>query len=238
MRTRPFVAAVRFGIALTGAVALVARYFWAVCSCGLDVGSFFAYLTIQSNILAVLVTAAAGAVALRSSADPVLLTSARTTVLALTGTSGIVFAVLVVEGQSRGTPLDVPWMDVVLHYCLPVLAALEWLHAPGRGRSQWRAIPATLAVVGCWGVVTFVRGAIIGWYPYFFLDPAQVSGIGEMAFFCVIALAIFSSLGALLVLATRVDVPAVVLAAALAVLAVPRLHAGRLAERRALALAA
>jgi hypothetical protein len=37
-------------------------------------------------------------------------------------------------------------------------------------------------------VATIVRGADVGWYPYFFLDPAQVSWPGEFLMYNAIAL--------------------------------------------------
>jgi hypothetical protein len=195
VHTRSFYGIFRIALAAIGLISLVGRFIWAVGT-GARLDNLFAYLTIQSNILFVLVTAVAAISAFRGPRDAQWLTTVRTVVLTLTCTSGTVFVILVYEANAMGTPMDVPWSDVVLHYVLPVLALVEWLKAPGRGRSQWRAIPTTLGFVGGWGIVTLIRGPIVGWYPYFFLDPELVGGIGEMAMFCGIALAIFSSIGA------------------------------------------
>ncbi|MDM4763165.1 Pr6Pr family membrane protein [Galbitalea sp. SE-J8] len=206
MNTRLLFGGIRLALAASGGYALVARFFWAVGIEHLDVGSYFAYLTIQSNILAVLVTAIAGVTALIRAQDPAWLTLVRAVVLTLTGTSGIIFLIMVVVSASvMHEPMQVPWSDVVLHYVLPVFAAGEWLTAPGRGRSPWRAVPATLVFVTGWLVVTVIRGAIVDWYPYFFLDPTKVASLGIIVAFCSVPLVVFLGLGALVVSATRTD---------------------------------
>lgn len=207
---------IRLALGLTGATALVARFFWATGE-GLDPVSFFGYLTIQSNILFAAMSLVAGVLALKLDRDPQLLTTLRTIVLTMTCTSGVVFVILVVEAQAMGTPMEVPWEDIVLHYVLPLFAVAEWFAAPGRGRGQWRAIPITLGFVGAFGVFTLVRGAVVEWYPYFFLDPRAVSSIGEMAVFCALALAIFSVIGAAVIGLSAMD--AVVVATAVAAFA-------------------
>jgi len=46
-----------------------------------------------------------------------------------------------------------------------------------------------------WGVITLVRGASVGWYPYFFLDPVQVTDPVEFAVYSGIALTVFALVG-------------------------------------------
>jgi hypothetical protein len=47
------------------------------------------------------------------------------------------------------------------------------------------------------------RGPLVGWYPYYFLDPRQVSGIPEFLITSAVALAIFALVACVLVLISR-----------------------------------
>lgn len=58
-----------------------------------------------------------------------------------------------------------------------------------------------------WGVATLIRGPLIGWYPYYFLDPRQVSGPPEFVISCAVALASFSIVATALVLISRMPLP-------------------------------
>lgn len=87
-------------------------------------------------------------------------------------TTGIVYAVLL----SGHAPVY-PWANTVLHRMMPVAVALDWLIDPPRVRLEpgrtillWMAFP--LAYVA----YTLVRGAIVDWYPYFFVSPHRGGG--------------------------------------------------------------
>ncbi|HEY0451541.1 Pr6Pr family membrane protein [Actinophytocola sp.] len=84
------------------------------------------------------------------------------------GMTGLVFALLL-SGADLG--LLEPWANSVLHHVLPVVAVLDWLLVPPRrgipmARSLW-----WLAFPAAYLAYTLVRGAIVDWYPYPFLDP-------------------------------------------------------------------
>ena len=135
--------------------------------------NYFSYFTIESNLIgaAVLLIGAATWRAARSSTWDLVRGGA---VLYLTITF-VVFALLL-----SGTDVDtaIPWVNTVLHYIMPVAVVLEWLYQPPRmklGASQlllWQVFPLLyLAYV-------LIRGSIVGWYPYPFLDPDKVGGFG------------------------------------------------------------
>jgi hypothetical protein len=187
------------------AVALVGRFIWGLGSATFTAGNFFAYLTIQSNIMFVVVSTIAGVAALQGPSDPRWLTNVRASVLTCTVTAGVVFALLIQQAGARGFRIDVPWSDWVLHFILPVLSIGEWLVSPGRTRAHWRTVLYAIGFTIVWGVFTLVRGPIVGWYPYFFLDPDQVSGPVEFITLCSIALSAFGALGALVVWLSRVE---------------------------------
>jgi hypothetical protein len=56
------------------------------------------------------------------------------------------------------------------HYFSPWFALLGWLLFGPRPRVTWAAIPWAFVWPIAWIAYTFVRGAIVHWYPYPFLD--------------------------------------------------------------------
>jgi len=182
----------RLSGALICSVALVFRFIWGLGSATFTASNFFAYLTIQSNIAFVVVSVLGGLCALRQPIDPRWLTTLRAAVLSCTLSAGIVFAVLIQQAGARNFRIDVPWSDQILHFWLPAFALLGWIAAPGRGPGLRRALVLVLGYLVVWGGFTLVRGSFVGWYPYFFLDPAQVNGLGEFAFFCALAVTLFT----------------------------------------------
>jgi hypothetical protein len=185
-------------------VALVFRFVWGLGSATFTPANFFAYLTVQSNLVFLVVTVLAGIASLRGLDDARWLDTARATVLSLTVSSGVIFAMIVVQSGQRGLRIDVPWSDQLLHFVLPAIAILDWISAPGRGRAPWRTVGFTVTLTAAWGVFTLVRGEIVGWYPYFFLDPAQVTSLGGLGLLSAAALALFCAVASGLVALSRV----------------------------------
>jgi hypothetical protein len=200
---RAAVGCARLVFAAVCLVSLVARFLWGLGSATFTAGNFFAYLTMQSNIAFLLVCVVGGLVALRSPNDPPWLTDLHAVVLSWTVVAGVVFALLVQQAGERSFRIDVPWSDQVLHFWLPAVALLEWIVAPGRGRAQWRILSLVLGYPIVWGVLTLIRGASVGWYPYFFLDPGQVQDPVEFVLYSTIALTTFALVGSAVITLTK-----------------------------------
>jgi hypothetical protein len=192
---RGAVGAARLLFAAACLVALVFRFLWGLGSATFTAGNFFAYLTMQSNIAFLVVCVVGGIVALRTETDPHWLTNLHALVLSWILVAGIVFAILVQQAGERQFQIEVPWSDQVLHFYLPAAALVEWVFAPGRGRAQWRWLVVVVGYPVVWGIITLVRGAYVGWYPYFFLDPGQVTDPVEFVMYCAIALGAFVIVG-------------------------------------------
>lgn len=204
MLTRRIFGWLRLLAAALCVVALVHRMLWGMGSQTVASDNFFAYLTIQSNTVYAVLAVVAGIFALRHDEDPAWLTTARALVLSWTATAGVAFALIVWQAGLRGIPITVPWSDVVLHFVLPAWTVVSWVFDPGRRAAPWRVVPFVLLYPIVWGVFTIWRGNLIGWYPYYFLDLRQVSGVGEMALSCALALSIFALVASALVLLSRV----------------------------------
>lgn len=135
-----------------------------------DFGNFFSYFTIESNIIAACVLLASGYVTARGRRSQPLswARGAATLYMVITG---LVFAILL-SGIKDVHFTAVPRDNIILHYIMPVAVLLDWLidavpkRIPFRQGLRWIIYP--LVYVG----YTLVRGPIVGWYPYPFLNPS------------------------------------------------------------------
>ena len=83
--------------------------------------------------------------------------------------------------------------DHALHDATPLLFLLAWLLA-GHGQLKWRDAGWALVPPGLYCAYALIRGAVDGWYAYWFLDPAKL-GLAKLS------LSIAALLAALLVVA-------------------------------------
>lgn len=203
MSARTAFGSARLAVAVLGVVALVFRFEWGLGSATFTPTNFFAYLTIQSNMAYVALGAFCGIRSLRGLDDTPRISAVRAALVTFVLVAGVVFAVLIEQAGQRSYRIDVPWSDVVLHFVIPVWAVLDWLVAPGRQRVGWPVLSVVVGYPVVWGVLTLIRGAIVGWYPYFFLDPAQVRDLGEFALFSGLALSLFTGIAAAVIAASR-----------------------------------
>jgi hypothetical protein len=126
------------------------------------------YFTILTNLLcAVCMTAAFfSRSADRPSAN---LLSATTLYIA---TVGVTYALLLSHLFSFQ---GLPWLsDRLLHYVIPVVYVAYWLIFVPKGTLRWTAPVIWLIYPLAYLVVSLVRGALTGWYPYPFINVATL----------------------------------------------------------------
>jgi hypothetical protein len=92
----------------------------------------------------------------------------------------VTFLVVIVLLSGVDVQLQLVWVDVVLHKIFPVIVVADLLLDPPRTRLVYGDIGVLLVYPLIWTVLTVIRGAIDGWYPYPFLDPAH-GGYGQVA---------------------------------------------------------
>lgn len=189
----------RLLVAALEIVALIGNFQYVLGFRFFATANFFSYFTIQSAMIAVATLAIAASFALFAPKDPAWLGVLRTMVTVYLLVSGIVFALIVVQASSRDYRVDVPWSDTLLHFIVPALAIVAWTVDGVIGvnpRVPWTTVGWALVYPTLWLVYTLIRGADVGWYPYFFLDEAQVDGALGVALYCAFVLGIFVGLTA------------------------------------------
>ena len=143
---------------------------------GVGTADFFSYFTILSNIAATVVLALGGFALLRGRRSR-MPDRVRGAVVAYMTITGIVYAVVLQPGQEVQLQ---PWIDDVVHRLMPAFVFVDWLAVPPRRTMSYSVVSSWLAFPAAFVLYSLVRGAVVHWYPYPFLDP-RVDGYLHVA---------------------------------------------------------
>lgn len=152
----------RLAVAALGTAALATALVQSTAS----VANFFSFFTVESNILAVVVLVG-GAVLTSCPRGWAYFRGAVTLYLAITG---IVYALLLSDVDVQ---LSARWMNSTLHEVLPLFLVVDWILFPPWPRASYRKALGWLAFPLAFVAYSLIRGPIVDWYPYPFLDPRQ-----------------------------------------------------------------
>ncbi len=133
--------------------------------------NFFSFFTVESNIFAAIVLLVGGVCAGKWVKHWDMIRGAAALYMV---TTGIVFAVLL-SGLESSVLTAVPWDNTVLHYMIPLAVFVDWLLDPPKKRISFKKALVWLVYPVVYLVYSLVRGSVVGWYPYPFLDPAKSS---------------------------------------------------------------
>ncbi|MFE3544834.1 Pr6Pr family membrane protein [Nocardia sp. NPDC059177] len=190
----------RVGFAILGVVALLWIPLRNLDSATFSLANYLSYFTIESNILAVLVLLVGGVLAPQGPRWQ-LVRGAVTLYMLITM---VVYAVLLANVDVMLTDR---WINDVLHRILPLVLLLDWLLVamPRRPRTGPALIGQWLAFPLVYGVYSLIRGPIVDWYPYPFLDPRE-QGYVSLAIGLVVLTVVFVVLA--VAMAALGDLPA------------------------------
>ena len=198
--TRPIIAALRAAIAATLLIALGYQIVDKLTHNDMIWGEYLSFFTIQSSFIAAAVMAWGAVQASKTSADSVLYTAVRMSVVTYAVVTAGVY-----NGLLRNLPPEgyqgLPWPGELMHVWVPAAILLDWLLSPGRARLGWTALRIVIAYPILWLVYTFVKGAATGWYPYPFLEPE--SGLLSISLYVVGIAAFILGIAALAIALTR-----------------------------------
>jgi uncharacterized membrane protein len=171
-RQNTLLAYMRIGFGVLILVAFVVQMDHTVQRGG-DLVNFFSFFTIQSNLLAALILLTIGAGMLTSQKPRrwfAFLRGGMTLYMVITG---IVFALLL-SGLEQRLQVTIPWVNMVFHQLIPVVVLLDWVLFPPQFRFTFRQAIWWLVFPVAYLVYTLIRGPVVNWYPYPFLDAPQV----------------------------------------------------------------
>lgn len=154
-------------IAAIGWYAIVGQYFQSSSA-----GNYFSYFTILSNVLVAVTTTL---VALAPDSAPGRFVQrppvATSVALYITVTGIIYWLILAQLYDLEGWVL---FFDRLLHYVIPPAFVLFWLLFIRKGTLDLRHLPGMLAAPIAYGAYTLLRGPLVNWYPYPFIDVNEL----------------------------------------------------------------
>ena len=174
----------RILFAFLGFSALVTEVATLVAQHRFDAGDFFSYFTVEANTLVLfsLVLAAFALATRRTSPGLDFYRGA----VALYMTTVILIFIVLLSGYPSSDLTAVPWDNTVLHYIMPIVVMLDWLVA-GTAFAFRRAV-VWLVVPLAYLAYSLIRGAIVGWYPYPFMNPSTHGYVGVAVTSVIIAI--------------------------------------------------
>lgn len=137
--------------------------------------NFFSYFTIQTNLLGAAVFLF---MAVRGNRPrPAGIESVRGASVTYLMVVLVTFALLL---SGSDVDLAIPWVDTILHRVFPVVVLADWLIDPPRCALTLRHALVWTVYPLVYTAYSLVRGGLVGWYPYPFLNPAN-GGYGSVA---------------------------------------------------------
>jgi hypothetical protein len=163
--------------------------------------NFFSYFTNLSNLLAatVLLISVFGRFAMSAASRDMLRYASVVNMTVV----GLVFAALLRNVDLGGL---LPWVNFILHYIMPVVIVLDWLLQPPATKLQAKHLGIAFVFPALYIGYVVLRGTSMGWYPYPFLNPANVGGYSGVAMYTVgITVTFFIAAWALLAIGNRLS---------------------------------
>jgi len=150
--------------------------------------NFFSFFTNLSNLLAAIVLLL-GAFYLIMRRSPSALNDLIRGSTAINMTVvGIVY-VLLLRNVDLGALL--PWVNTVLHYVMPIAVVGEWLIQPPASKLGTRQLLICMVFPMLYLAYVLIRGAVVSWYPYPFLNPATAGGYAGVGAYVIAIIALF-----------------------------------------------
>ncbi len=156
---------------------------------------FFSYFTILTNVLVALAMTAPAVAPASRLARWTTTEGVRSAIAMYAAVVGVIYHLFLhATWNPQGLALVA---NIGLHYVMPIAMVLDWLMFVPKGRLRWIDPAKWLAFPLLYGVWTVIHGAMIGWYPYWFIDigelgwPRAMTNFGGLlAFFLILGLVV------------------------------------------------
>jgi hypothetical protein len=182
------VAIIRFGTAF----AMLASVIWQISSRVINnvfrPWEYFSYFTIQTSLLAIVTLSVAGWYAWTGRTETRVMNIVRLSTVTFTIVVTLVYNMLL-----RGLPDAVEdggyvWPilpNEILHVWAAVLMLIDWILSSRRINLRIRTIFWVLVFPLAWLVYSIIRGLMVDWWPYWFINPNEPAGVTGMLAYIV-----------------------------------------------------
>lgn len=182
------VAVIRFATAL----AMLASIVWQITSRIINnvfrPWEYFSYFTIQTSLIAIVTLTVAGWFAWRGLAETRVLNIVRLSTVTFTVVVTLVYNVLLRGLPDAAADGDYVWPilpNEILHVWAAIFMLVDWILSSRRVNLRLRAIFWVLLFPLVWLIYSIIRGLLVDWWPYWFINPNDQAGIPGMLSYIV-----------------------------------------------------
>ncbi|CAB4620086.1 MAG: hypothetical protein F2599_02635 [Actinobacteria bacterium] len=187
------------------AFAMLASVIWQITSRVMsDVfrpWEYFSYFTIQTSLLAIVTLSVAGYFAWTGRAETRVLNIVRLSTVTFTVVVTLVYNMLLRGLPDAAADGDYVWPilpNEILHVWAAIFMLIDWILSSRRINLRVRTIFWVLLFPLAWLAYSIVRGLMVDWWPYWFINPNEPAGVtgmltyifGIMLFLLTIAIAL------------------------------------------------
>ncbi|HQY31976.1 MAG TPA: Pr6Pr family membrane protein [Thermomicrobiales bacterium] len=163
----------------------LAAVFWQLAKTTGSGTNFFSFFTIQSNVIGAVVLLLGAVNVLRLTRERTLawdlIRGGAAIYLTLTG---VVYNTLL-TGLDEDLQTVIPWVNNTLHKLIPIVLVIDFILIPLVHKLTFRKALIWSIYPLAYLIYTLVRGPIVDWYPYPFLDPRHDGGYWRVAAYCI-----------------------------------------------------
>jgi hypothetical protein len=139
--------------------------------------NFFSYFTVLSNLL-LSFAFIASVLNILNQKYLIIVKGAATLYVLITGLG---FTILLGGKNDE----FISWINIILHFVSPIIALFDWTIAPAI-KISFKTTLIWIAPLFVYFVYSMVRGYFTNWYPYSFINPAEVGVTGLLIYFVII----------------------------------------------------
>ena len=187
------------------AFAMLASVIWQITSRVMsDVfrpWEYFSYFTIQTSLIAIVTLSVAGYFAWTGRAETRVLNIVRLSTVTFTVVVTLVYNMLLRGLPDAAADGDYVWPvlpNEILHVWAAIFMLIDWILSSRRINLRVRTIFWVLLFPLAWLAYSIVRGLMVDWWPYWFINPNEPAGVtgmltyifGIMLFLLTIAIAL------------------------------------------------
>lgn len=172
----------RLVFAALSLTAVAVQFFAVTIPYGHSIPNFFCYFTNLSNIMISIVFIVSAVRLIAARKDPSDTDVAiRGGVVVYIAFVGVVFNTILADTDLGQL---IPWVNVVVHMIVPLAGVVDWIVWAPRRRLPFRIVLWWMIWPAAYSIFSVARGAIDGFYPYPFFNPAVSGGYGGVALWC------------------------------------------------------
>ena len=162
---------------------------------------YFSYFTIQTSLLAIVTLSVAGWSAWTGRTETRVMNIVRLSTVTFTIVVTLVYNMLLRGLPDAAADGDYVWPilpNEILHVWAAVFMLIDWILSSRRINLRIRTMFWVLVFPLAWLVYSIIRGLMVDWWPYWFINPNEPAGVtgmltyivGIMLFLLTIAIAL------------------------------------------------